>query len=166
MTLDVTAYKQLSKVSGITRDDDSGEYLDADGNEIADGWDRYADIEFGDVVSEVSEGLDGDGFYAFTARDDSLSMNYPAVITWNKHLIRMCETHRLSPKVFLKHVGHSDFTGPVLAAKLAAEFTKWRAVAEVYAENMVEDGEWWLRKYDQWIAVYTFASDGGAVHYH
>lgn len=53
--------------------------------------------------------------------------------------------------------------GPVVAAKLAADFEQHQAAAEHYGQH--EDG-WYARKYHEWHKVFALAADNGFVEFH
>ena len=58
--------------------------------------------------------------------------------------------------------------GPIVSAKLAADFEVWQARAEVFAGSRADEdnGGWFLRKYGEWRTAFTEAARGGYVDFH
>jgi hypothetical protein len=57
--------------------------------------------------------------------------------------------------------------GPIVSAKLAKDFADHQEQAEHYAANdLTDDGEWFLRKYGEWREAFETAAQGGYVDFH
>lgn len=168
MGLDVTAYSKLTKVETVTVCADDGEFYGADAAVIEDGWSKYMQVKFGQLEIKYPatiSGLSGEGVYSFEMSTD-LHMNYPAVEFWRDNIERMCDLYDLPIDQFVVHLWHGDFCGPRMAYLLAFTFAAHKETAQRYAEQIGKDGEWFLRKYNEWAAIYELAANNGVVHYH
>jgi hypothetical protein len=56
-----------------------------------------------------------------------------------------------------------SYFGPIVSAKLAADFAKNQERADKYETT---DAEWFRLKYADWRKAFETAADGGAVNFH
>lgn len=56
--------------------------------------------------------------------------------------------------------------GPVVAAKLAKDFSDFQDRANEYANQDVSDGDYWLEHYNDWRKAFELAAQNGAVEFH
>lgn len=72
---------------------------------------------------------------------------------------------------FLELINFTDcdgIIGPVVAAKLAVDFTENEEVirAKVTAERDDHDAAYWMQRYDNWKIAFEMAAQGGMVEFH
>lgn len=175
MTLEVTVYRQIAKADGYQEleDADGQPYIaDPNGEPVPDGWTQYVYFEpscWAEIHPGHLAGFDGDGVYSFVEREDEFEMNYPNVSFWNAHLRRMCRDFKIDEGVFHEYlaVGASDgLMGHSAAAQLASAFATHQASAEAYAADMVDRGDYFLKRYNGWRRIFEMAAENGAVSFH
>lgn len=157
MGLSITYYSKLAKVDGVDKD--------VDGNP-AD-YDKF--VCFGASMN-WSEGLwpgraaplDSAATYSWAAADSFRAGSYSGYNAWRRQLKSLAS----GDGDFAELIDFSDnegVIGPVVSAKLAADFQRNQARADAY------DGEgvaWFKKKYHDWRKAFEAASDAGAVDFH
>ncbi len=165
MSLQVTAYKKLVELEDVERD--------AEGRPV----DETAFYAHPDVVEFVerswrgyTKGLRPGAAYGYR---EKLTVKQPTSIyfnTWRRLLLRMVAINPYEwegqPQPFAELTDFADrdgIFGPTVAKKLAQDFANWQYHADVFATHLDDNGEFWLRRYNEWRKVFEMAADGGAV---
>jgi hypothetical protein len=176
MGLDVTAYKQITKLDAVF--DASGEPINPTTRE------PYGDY-FHAVVNHDfpgrEEGLDDGAVYSYADAMGGWSGGYGRYNHWRDDLAKLagyplgtykqfgqdhpsycaeCWAGAKGP--FSELINFTDcdgVIGPVVAAKLAKDFAEFDERAKAMGEDFYE-------RYAEWRAVFEFAADNGAVDFH
>lgn len=177
MGLDITAYRKLTKLDA-TFDADSGEVIDAKTRQPIQNYLRVFDNQ--DFPGRA-EGLEHGGIYAYESADDSFCMSYNGYNLWREALAKMAgypETEYQSyrgpkrshaaacwhgaPGPFHELINFSDCEGtigPVVAARLAKDFTEFDAQARSVSHTC------FYQQYDILRRMSEMAADGGALRF-
>lgn len=145
MGLDITAYSKMHRVEGCTADVDECYHTRA-----------WVNTEFPYQADGVETGcyrrLDGSVEIRFRAG------SYSGYNSWRDDLDKMRKGEDFQELVWFSDC--EGTIGPKTSAKLAADFAKYREIAE---HHLTDDG--W-RKYQDWQKAFEIASDGGYVSFH
>lgn len=168
MGLDITAYRQLSKVES-PEVDEGGEPVnwrtehkirsgDIDGTE--ESWPgRTAGLSPGIYTYADSFWLRAGSYSGYNAWRDELAQRAGYVSA--RHV---WATTPAGPFVELIDFTDCDgIIGPVVSAKLAKDFAEHEAAIEA-ASN--DPDSWFMDKYREWRRAFEMAADGGAVDFH
>lgn len=169
MGLDITAYKGLTKVDGKARKD-----FDYAHGEVV----FYHNKDF----KGRFEGLDEEAVYNFTDSMGFRAGSYSGYSTWREQLAELAGypatpytgfgeeqirhdsgAWKATEGPFWELINFADnegTIGPVVSAKLAQDFAKFRDAA------MNHPDEWFREKYKDWQEAFEMASDNGAVDFH
>lgn len=162
MGLDCTAYKNLTALA-------EGEYeVDEDGYP-----DRGVKFYFNDGYPLHAAGLDPEAVYDY---DDAMGFragSYTGYSSWRGHLALFAKKFATNDKDFSELINFSDcegVIGPIISAKLAADFNKNKDFLEDFSNKTFADSpenkEWFVELYNTWSAAFEMASDNGAVSFH
>lgn len=164
MGLDITAYKGLIKVENPELDE-SG---------CPENWE--AEITFSTEYTERgfpgrTAGLpDEKEVYAFEDKCGFRAGSYSGYNNWRNQLAKLagykcdkdCWNNHTSGPFYelINFFDNEGIIGPIVAAKLAMDFSEFKAKAEA-----VED-EYLFEKYCEWRNAFIMASDNGVVVFH
>lgn len=162
MGLDITAYRGLVKVANPELDE-YGSPVDWQSQWLAHpvsiGW---AETHF----PGRSAGIEPGAVYTFAETMRFRAGSYGGYNQWRSHLAEMAGYSEGTAGPFSELINFADnegVIGPVVAAKLAADFREHEQRADEYAKKA---GDWWLDKYRLWRRAFEMAADGGAVDFH
>jgi hypothetical protein len=158
MGLDITAYKNLTKVHTVTEDEDVwSEGLTT----------LYNNKDFPNRFEGVEEGV----AYSCEERFGFCAGSYSGYSHWRELLAKLAGyngANEEDDKPFFELINFSDCEGtigPVVSAKLAKDFADHQAEAEA---DVMEEDEWGYFKqcYADWRKAFEMAADNGAVSFH
>lgn len=177
MGLDITAYKQLTKLDVLFNED--GEPVNPDTREPID---AYVKVWENPDFPGRAEGLQSGAAYSYTDAMDGGRMGYGRYNGWRETLARVAgypaqEVERYGSKEkrhdagvwsapsgpFWELINFSDCEGtigPVIAAKLAKDFAAHDARAKEAGDDHFYDAYQLMRE------AFEFAADNGAVLFH
>lgn len=171
MGLDITAYKGLKPLAGI-EPNEHGEVPDYDTQ-----WLPGASMEWSEkAFPGRGKGVDASTVYEWEDRIGFHAGSYGGYGEWRDSLARFAGFP--SSHWVFQHDPDGPFTellnfadnegviGPVVAAKLAKDFTDNEAKAVEYASALGSKGDYWLSKYREWQKAFEMAAAGGAVELH
>lgn len=162
MGLDCTAYKNLIALS-------EGEYeVDEDG---------YPDVGvkfyFNNGYPLHSAGLDPEAVYKHEDAMGWRAGSYSGYSSWRGYLASFAKQFATDKKDFSELINFSDcegVIGPIISAKLAADFNKNKDFLEDFASKTfgedTENKEWFVELYNTWSMAFEMAADNGAVSFH
>ena len=176
MGLDVTAYKQLTKLDAL---------FDADGEPVnpatREPYESYFRAGVNHDFPGREEGLEDGSVYSYADSMGGWSGGYGRYNHWRDDLAKLagyplgsyrqygndypsycaeCWTGAKGP--FSELINFTDcdgVIGHVVAAKLAKDFAEFDERAKAMGEDFYE-------RYAEWRAVFEFAADNGAVDFH
>ena len=166
MGLDIRVYAKVTLIKAVTKE-------------------KYDGAEPDDATFLYNEGHDrGDGLVdgVYRTAGDSYGFragSYSGYNEWRAMLARLVgSTDRAmwhgydSPSIralpFYELIAFSDcegFIGPKTSAKLAADFDAQAENAARFAKT-IEDGDYWLEKYELWRKAFHLAAGEGVVKFH
>lgn len=170
MGLDISAYRQLKKAPDAELDDDG----------YPRDWARFIHFTEQGIASMEqqwpgrSEGV-SPGVYSYAESLHFRAGSYGGYNHWRDWLARLagwksdrgCWDDPKAGGPFFELINFSDaegIIGPVVAAKLAKDFAEHQQKAESVSSG--EDGEYYIKKYNEWRKAFEMAADGGAVDFH
>ncbi len=158
MGLDITAYKQLTKVAvAVDKDSeplDGGEYFHA-----------YANPDF----PGREEGVEHHAYYSFVQDFAFRAGSYSGYGDWRRQLADLAgwpsyeAVQDATDGPFFELLWFADnegTIGPVVSAKLAGDFAAYQSRADKHHDA------WFREKYTKWRAAFEMARDNGAVSFH
>jgi hypothetical protein len=166
MGLDITAYKQLTKVG----QNETGEYVDEN---FDDGkWEcrlvNFTEKQF----PGRTEGLEQGAVYSYGDEFDFHAGSYGCYNAWRNELamlagfVNAAAVWALPDGVsglFVELINFSDCEGVIgykVAAKLAKDFADFEAKAATHAD------EYFRQQYAAWARAFAMAAQNGAVEFH
>lgn len=158
MGLDITAYKNLKVVSNPV--------LDEDGNpeNWESEWKPGASMKWSEsCFFGRGKGIDPDAVYSWEDSFDFAAGSYGGYNCWREQLNRFAVGNAF--RELINFADNEGTIGPVVSKKLAKDFIDNAERAIGYAKTLT-DGEWWLKKYENWRKAFEMASDNGAVDFH
>ncbi|MDQ2139558.1 hypothetical protein RBI14_15440 [Alcaligenaceae bacterium B3P038] len=182
MGLDITAYRQLTKLDCVF--DEDGEPIDASTKEPLDYDLRvYINPDFPGRADDLtpkaiysateSIGFCAGGYGGYNAWRDSLAQlagypkgTYEQYGQRHESYCQACWDGAQGP--FAELINFSDCEGVIgtaVSAKLAADFAKFDDQAIQHSE-MSNRPDWFYPLYREWRAAFEMAADGGAVNFH
>ena len=164
MGLDITAYAKVERIGDTDYD-----------SEEADTRNLYVEPGREDRGAPLTTGL----YRTSGDTKDFRAGGYIGYNVWRAWLSRTMlgvepatvwhtpEAYNDKPFFELIHFADNEGTiGPVVSAKLAADFAAHRQKAVADTADDGEDGAWNLLKYDIWAAAFALAANTGAVVFH
>jgi hypothetical protein len=160
MALDITAYKNLVPAPGVSAEQAEDEY------------DKYfypgPSMEWSESIwPGRAKGIEPSTAYTFA---DSVSMragSYGGYNSWRRQLADFADTLDGSPfEELINFADNEGVIGPIVSAKLLADFTVHAEAAKSFAEKIGGDAGYWVSKYAEWQKVFSFAAEAGAVYFH
>ena len=161
MGLDITAYQNVERIGDPDYDDAQDDHRNLYVGQLAA--ERAAPLTMGLYrVSGINQHFRAGGYGVYNSWRAWLCRVMlgvkPSVVRRNKD--------DYAGREFVELIDFSDSEGtigPVVSAKLAADFAEHRPKA---AANPGEDGKWNLQRYDDWHAAFALAANTGAVLFH
>lgn len=162
MGLDITVYKQLSRVENPKLD----EYGDPEKWNTE--WKPGASMEWSEKhFPGRGEGIDPQKVYKWKEKFGFRAGSYSGYNWWRDKLNQFANKDNPSND-FIELINFADNEGVigfVVSRKLAKDFEQNEVKAKDFAETL-DDGEWWLEQYQNWKKAFETASDYGAVEFH
>jgi hypothetical protein len=158
MGLDITAYRNLKVVENPLLDEDG--YPENWETE----WKPGASMEWSEECFKGrGEGIDANAVYTYEEDYEFGAGSYSGYNSWRDILESFS-----NGKDFYELINFADnegVIGYVIAKKLYNDFLQNEERAKEFAKT-ISDGEWWIRKYEDWKTAFEYASDNGAVNFH
>lgn len=155
MGLDITVYKKLKKVENPKLDKD-GYPLDCDNQ-----WTPGASMEWSEsCFPGRADGIESDSVYTWDDDYYFRAGSYSGYNMWRDTLADFSDG-----STFIELINFADnegVIGPVISKKLYEDFSTNYFRAVEYSKT-IEDGEYWISKYKEWMKAFEFASEDGAV---
>lgn len=167
MGLDITAYRQLTLVPDVERDDDNNPV------DCRNLWHAHpVSIEWAEQhFPGRSEGVVPDATYSYFEKFDFRAGSYGGYGDWRRELAERAgyrsadDVHKGNypdggPFYELINFGDNEgVIGPKVSAKLATDFQAMRG-------QVLEDADsCFVQKYESWQRAFEMAADGGAVDF-
>ena len=162
MGLDISAYSNVE----LKRDASDPNY---------DGYDDGLHRLYINTETQLRHDGMTDGWYSAEREFDFRAGSYSGYNEWRRELTRL--VYRKEPKQiwenphpgpFVELIDFSDCEGtigPKTSAKLAKDFADWQDRAEGYAAKS-NDGDWFIRCYNDWRKGFEMAAQNGFVSFH
>lgn len=159
MGLDITAYKNLKKVENPILDED-GYPENWESN-----WLPGASMKWSESVwPGRGEGVDPDTTYSFEEEYDFRAGSYSGYNWWRDNLRTI--SNGAAFRELIDFADNEGVIGTVVSRKLAEDFESWEGRAASYANNLGEEGKYWIDRYRCWKKAFQMASENGAVDFH
>ena len=166
MGLDITAYKNLKKVENPILDE-WGELKNWETE-----WKPGESMEWSEKhFPGRGEGIEPDSVYTFEEEFGFRAGSYSGYNWWRDHLYKfalalMKINEKINPfEELVNFADNEGVIGYVVAEKLKNDFVTHEEMAKKYSKKL-QDGEWWLDKYNDWKKAFILASQNGAVDFH
>ncbi len=171
MGLDITAYRKLTPLQGVTINDD-GEPPDYDTQfSPNDETLRWTEKNWPGRTAGILSGI----VYGYDAREAFHPGSYGGYNAWRRDLTVFAGypsadalwDGEVESGPFYELINFADnegVIGPVVASKLARDFAEHRARAEATMTD--KDEGWFIAKYREWQKAFEIAADGGCVDFH
>jgi hypothetical protein len=158
MGLDITAYRQLSRVEN-PKFDEYGELENWDTE-----WKPGASMEWSEKhFPGRGEGIDPQTVYKWKEEFGFRAGSYSGYNRWRSKLEQFANGTDFEE--LINFADNEGVIGFVVARKLAKDFKENETKAKQFSETL-DEGEWWFGQYQTWKKAFEIASDQGAVDFH
>jgi len=168
MGLDITAYRKLTKTNVAV--------LDSSGypENYVNFWKARHVATTEQEFPGRTEGIEAEAVYSHSERMDFRAGSYAGYNAWRDRLARLAGHESAkgawdkpppagSPFIeLINFFDNEGIIGPVVSAKLAADFSAHREMAERFEWP----DRWFFEAYCLWQKAFEMAADGGAVSFH
>lgn len=159
MGLDIAAFKNLSLVENPEIDED-GELINWETE-----WMPGASM----VWSEENfpgrgQGIDPNAVYKIGEEYRFPAGSYHGYNWWRSNLEIFSDGNS-----FVELINFADnegIIGPIVSNKLYSDFVSSLEKAEEFSKTLGVNGEWWFKKYNDWMKAFEYAKQNGAVDFH
>jgi hypothetical protein len=158
MGLDITAYRNLAPVANPEFD----EYNELKNWETE--WLPGTSMDWSESVWEGrGEGVNAHTVYTWEDCFDFRAGSYSGYGWWRDKLEEISDGE--SFQELINFADNEGVIGSVVSQKLYTDFIKNYDKAEEHSKK-INDGEYWLNKYDCWMKAFDMARYNGAVDFH
>lgn len=155
MGLDIVVYKKLKRVENPEFDED-GDLVD-----YSNQWHAGPTMEWSEsCFPGRADGIDPEAVYTWDDDYYFRAGSYSGYNMWRELLSELSDGSD-----FIELINFADnegVIGPVISKKLYNDFQTNYFKAVQYSKE-IEDGEYWISKYKEWMKAFEFASEDGAV---
>lgn len=159
MGLDITAYKNLRKIENPELDE-YGYPVDYESE-----WKPGDSMKWSEkYFPGRGEGVNADTTYSYEESFSFRAGSYSGYNWWRRHLEELSKD-TLDFDELINFADNEGVIGPIVSKKLLEDFNKNKEKAKEYSKT-IEDGDYWLEKYEAWLDAFEYAADNGAVDFH
>lgn len=155
MGLDIIAYRKLQKVENPI--------LDEEGYPVnyETEWKPGPSMEWAEKhFPGRADGVDADSVYTWDDEYCFRAGSYSGYNMWRDLLAEFSDGSDF--RELINFPDNEGVIGPVVSKKLYNDFKTNHEKAIQYSTNL-EDGEYWLHRYNHWMKAFQYASENGAV---
>lgn len=158
MGLDITAYRKLKLVEN-PHIEEYGEPVNWETE-----WRPGSSMEWSEKhFPGRGEGIDPQVVYTWEEQFRFRAGSYSGYNWWRKKLDEFAGN--VAFQELINFADNEGVIGYIVASKLAKDFSDYADKAKQYSTKL-DDGEYWLSKYEEWRKAFEMAADGGAVDFH
>ena len=157
MTIDITAYKRLLKVENPILDE-NGEPVHSEFE-----WKPGESMKWSEkCFPGRGKGIDPDTVYTW---EDECNFRAGNLCGYNWWINKLEEFSNGVSFMELINFDNEGVIGSIVSKKLLKDFVENETKAFKFSRK-IQDGDWWLKQYKNWIIALKFASDNGAIEFH